>query len=456
MQRWQEGFCDQRHKIRLTAGMPHAHFVRGPSPVTVLVGKASNKRAATGPGLRPVRQPARRYVAMSRIDMKIWQFLAGAMVLMTGTLSGQEVRDSAGVRIVENASPLWGESEGWRVSETPVVRIGAMDGAPELLFSRVASLVLGTNGDIIVADGGSGQIRTFDSNGGFRGSYGSPGEGPGEFMSLSWVGECLGGHLWAYDVRLGRVTEVGSAPPETWQLGGGAIGPPPRRVQCSEDGLVGMLQVPSAGIPNPGPMRGRARIEFFGSNLENVATKEVPGEDRYFLRGNLFPRPLGRRTVLAASGLSFALGTQDSPEVTFFDVRGVVQSVVRWSDTDLVIRDADIDAYVNGLIAAASPDRVAGIQAMYRDHEFPDHLPAFGRIILDEMGNLWVERTQRPGLPTNSWRVFSSAGVFLGSVGFPERFTPMFISSTRVGGVWRDDMDVEYVWVFDLIRSNPS
>jgi len=48
-------------RFLLTAGMPHAHSVRGPSPVTVWVERASNNRVAPGNGLRPVRQPARRY-----------------------------------------------------------------------------------------------------------------------------------------------------------------------------------------------------------------------------------------------------------------------------------------------------------------------------------------------------------------------------------------------------------
>jgi len=43
---------------RLTAGMPHAHFVRGPTPETVLVEEASYKVAAPGDGLSAV--PAAR------------------------------------------------------------------------------------------------------------------------------------------------------------------------------------------------------------------------------------------------------------------------------------------------------------------------------------------------------------------------------------------------------------
>jgi hypothetical protein len=51
--------------LRLTAAVPHARFTRGPSPVTVRVEEASYKVAATGPDLRPVRQPARRYLPSS-------------------------------------------------------------------------------------------------------------------------------------------------------------------------------------------------------------------------------------------------------------------------------------------------------------------------------------------------------------------------------------------------------
>ena len=50
--------------VQLTAVMPLIRFAHGPTPVTAVVENASNKRAATGPGLRPVRQPARRYESL--------------------------------------------------------------------------------------------------------------------------------------------------------------------------------------------------------------------------------------------------------------------------------------------------------------------------------------------------------------------------------------------------------
>lgn len=50
--------------------------------------------------------------------------------------AGVVVRDSAGVRIVESADPVWGEGEGWRVAEGPVLRMGdpAEGGGPEEFY----------------------------------------------------------------------------------------------------------------------------------------------------------------------------------------------------------------------------------------------------------------------------------------------------------------------------------
>ena len=51
------------------------------------------------------------------------------------------VRDSAGIEIVENfGTPLWREGETWRLTE--VLRIGAVEGAPEYEFGRISGTKL--------------------------------------------------------------------------------------------------------------------------------------------------------------------------------------------------------------------------------------------------------------------------------------------------------------------------
>lgn len=386
--------------------------------------------------------------------MRIMLRVVVLMLCLTGPVAGQLVRDSADIKIVENGRPLWDDGEAWMVSDGPSVSIGSIDGAPELLFSGVASVLLATSGAIVVADRGSGQVRFFDSNGRYDRSYGAIGEGPGEFMALDWVGECRAGQLLAYDGRLARITEVGTDPSVTSPIRPGGDGSAPQHVQCLGSGLVGVTRILPA--PVPGPMRGVARLELFRTTSESVVTLEVPGDDRYFQPPDLGPRPLGRRTVIASSGHLVALGTQDTPAVMFYDDRGVLRRVVRWSDTELAVRGEDIDAYVDGLVEALSPERATAIRALYRDHEFPQYLPAFGRLIFDQAGHLWVERTRRPGESGNSWRVISPSGVLLGSVDLPERFEPMSVSASRIAGVWRDEFDVEYVWVLELTKRRPG
>ncbi len=52
---------------------------------------------------------------------------------------GPVVRDSAGIRIVENTTPQWQEGREWRLSAEPVVGIGGGETEEDQLF-RVVGL----------------------------------------------------------------------------------------------------------------------------------------------------------------------------------------------------------------------------------------------------------------------------------------------------------------------------
>jgi len=50
---------------------------------------------------------------------------------------------------------------------------------------------------------------------------------------------------------------------------------------------------------------------------------------------------------------------------------------------------------------------------------------------------------QDTGAP--DWDVFDAAGRYLGVITMPRRFSPRTIRGDRIYGVWRDDLDVQYV-----------
>ena len=95
------------------------------------------------------------------------------------------VTDSAGIEIVESVIPAW-DGDGWRVSDTPSVVIGRVEGDERYLFGwvnwRNGAVVL-QDGRIAVLDGRSALIRVYSPEGEHLEDWGGRGEGPGEFSS---------------------------------------------------------------------------------------------------------------------------------------------------------------------------------------------------------------------------------------------------------------------------------
>lgn len=65
------------------------------------------------------------------------------------------------------------------------VEIGSMDGDEEFVFASLESVRPTAGGGVIVSDGGATRISMYDTDGSFVRSFGSEGEGPGEFRNLA-------------------------------------------------------------------------------------------------------------------------------------------------------------------------------------------------------------------------------------------------------------------------------
>ena len=92
-------------------------------------------------------------------------------------LPTSEVRDSAGILITENARPPDGSRLGWRIGPEPTVTIGAVEGEDPYLFQWVRSAFRISDGRIVVANGGTEEIRVFTATGTHLLSWGGKGAG---------------------------------------------------------------------------------------------------------------------------------------------------------------------------------------------------------------------------------------------------------------------------------------
>jgi hypothetical protein len=74
-------------------------------------------------------------------------------------------------------------------------------------------------------------------------------------------------------------------------------------------------------------------------------------------------------------------------------------------------------------------------------------------IDVDSDGNVWVQEFVLPWDDTAAWSVFDDRCGYVGDMHLPTAFTPMEITSDRMLGVWRDELDVETVRAYELTRN---
>ena len=83
-------------------------------------------------------------------------------------------RDSAGIRIVENAKPPAG-SRVWQVASEPAVSIGEQEGEDPYMLHQVWDATKLSDGRIVVANSGDGQLRVLRCERDPSGDLGWPG-----------------------------------------------------------------------------------------------------------------------------------------------------------------------------------------------------------------------------------------------------------------------------------------
>ena len=116
----------------------------------------------------------------------IWMtMILGAVVLAAGLaalgMSGQDVRDENGIRVVRNPkNPVRVPGEASRLVLTEELTIGRSAGNDEQFFS-LQSVQADSEGKIYALDPKAGAVKVFDPRGRFLMSIGKKGQGPGEF-----------------------------------------------------------------------------------------------------------------------------------------------------------------------------------------------------------------------------------------------------------------------------------
>ena len=393
-----------------------------------------------------------------------------------GPASEAAVRDSAGIRIVEN---LTTDGASCTVGALPSLDLGQVEGPSEYQFYRVFDAATLSDGRIAVLDQGSSQIRLFSPDGVFERAFGSEGGGPGEFNNLFQLWVMPGDTLVVGDYRPWRFSTFTSegeylravvpepmypnVPASMTPMTDGSYVLAERCcpftgeegewldqelhvVRHAADGsLIDTLAV----LPNG--RHGWLDVEIrFGGTPVFEATSRVAARGSRVVFGRGVERQLEVYTV--APGVA----TEAGGDVERIDVSRPT-GLIRWTGDDREVTEAQVDAY-----RRAERERYAGqdlpppirqsIEAMVsEDRPVADRFPAHAGIMIGIEGDIWVHEYPRPIEGELGWLVFDEEGRFECRVTLPLD-SVYEIGPDYVLGKAEDEFEVEHIVRYPLTR----
>jgi len=374
------------------------------------------------------------------------------------------VRDSAGVTIVDSYAPSWEDGKGWTLSDEPLVSVGTADGRGEYLLHCVMAALRLPDGRIVLLNSGTDELRFYDSTGAHLYSAGQDGYGPGEFKN--------GFGMWLVSDTL--VIDDPGQDRLSFFSTSGEYG---RTLMLNRE--AGSYGVASLGVFSDGSILGRTLVIDINTVPETgMRFSRIDAVHRrhsrdgvvldslgvFFLKETLMDTgesssalvvdaPFGTAASTIVFGEELYYGSSKQYEIQVFTNEGLLTRIYRRPVPNAPVTELDMELYRDDFVGD-SDEFESWARRRVSDLEFPETKPAYGRIKLDALGNIWVDeyRWRRDDAARN-WTVFDTAGRMLGVVEVPPRFAITDIGEDYLLGVWYDEMDVSYVRMYRLIKN---
>ena len=368
-------------------------------------------------------------------------------------------RDSAGIRIVENAAPA-ANLALWSAVDSGFLQIGVVDGEPAYQFYHITGALETSDGQIVVANSGTSELRLYSRDGRLLRTVGGSGDGPGEYRYLRSIFRLAGDSIVAVDAIARRVTlySPDGSLVRTWPLVelGPFTAPPP--VARLSDGRWLTITSRTVGRP-PDPVEFISLLVTYPGATHSADTvAEVPsgpglfkacGVDlRSMCRVNT-PFPLQARIAVGQDRVYG--GNGERFEVRVISSTGILEGIWRVEWSRRVVTSTDLARDKAALLASAPNDEVRRQLAVdYDEAPAPEAMPAYSGLVVDVLGNLWAEEYHTSYDGEKQYLVFSSMGEVIARIQLPSNLNITEIGADYVLGVWKDDSGVEFIREYSL------
>lgn len=381
-------------------------------------------------------------------------------------------RDSLGVIIIESFEPTWQPGEAWSLSRVPAFEIRPEPDGFSPLHEIVSVRIL-DQGHIVLANASDNSVRLYDQGSEMVWRTGGTGQGPTELSQLREI-VAVRDQLWAIQRRPEPIRVFSRHGEYLRSISWPALeGWPCADLKAVDaDGSLVLTACPNNRNPRGLVWEDTTAVVRLraDSTLVDLGVTPLLRYVGYAPWGFGEYQFLGPYLRVAAWHGQTYISYPDRWEVAVRDATGRLVRIARRPVVPVPLTTGDAETAARTLVEQAeaqAPGRGDAFRPMLDGMVFPDFHPTHGRLLVDHDGNLWVERaltdppwwdmgwvTERVVVPPVAipWDVFDSRGRWLGDVTMPARFRAMDIGKHFVVGVWKDDLDVQYVHGYRLLR----
>lgn len=367
------------------------------------------------------------------------------------------VRDSAGIRIIDHGPLDFGALPQWSVADTPRLLIGTVAGDESLQFHRINDAIRTSDGAIVVLDG-SRTVRRFAPDGSHLWTAGGPGDGPAEFRFPSMVAEIAGDSLIVWDAsnRLTVFTRDGvfardaavalEGPSVAWGLSGARqVLIDARRAERTRIDNHEAVVATSEHllVATDGTVARELGRRTYGVNFQEVDA-----------RGAFSPAIFATSAVFGPGREGVWYGDTESYELREFTGADSIARIVRWQGPDRTVQEDEYRTVVAKWQDDTDDPAIRRFLAEYGNtHPRSSTFPAFEQLFVDREGRVWLRDYVKPHRDDGErrWLILSPDGErILARLTHPASLTPMAAGEDWLLAVRRDEMDVEWIALYEV------
>jgi hypothetical protein len=354
----------------------------------------------------------------------------------------------------------------WKLSAKPIITVED-DGTPKTEFFRIRNVWRLTNGDIVVVDGSTFELRVFDVRGKFLHSFGRKGAGPGEFQSMQWNTH-FGDTAIVYDGSSRRLTTISFAGAPRLLSTLNVRGDDEHDFNIMGRLRDGRWATRSVGAPNLrlplGLQQLSGEIGLLGARADAAVNWlfKVPdvsivvhNPDASSKMVSVLIAPFAPALHAAVTGTAIWFGHSATDSLVRYDALTGRRTSHRLPDAPIALTTRTAAAARERELAdARTPSARNDIVVKYQSQFLPKNQPLFDELLPGYSDEVWVHQTADADDPIALGRyiVMSGTGRPTARVNMVPRFRVTDVNLNYVAGVYRDLDGVETVRVFSLTR----